>query len=269
MKTPERLVLLGHPVAHSLSPTIQNAALAAAKIPLHYSALDVAPRDLNAVVGELRKETGAGNVTIPHKQTVFALCGRVTEVAKTARGVNTFWFEEGALVGTNTDVGGFDHATRNLMSEHGRPLPQRVTLLGAGGSAAAVATAVSGWGGTALTVWSRTEQSASNLAQRFDCARAERDLTVAVRDAQLVVNATPIGLRDDLLPIAIELLAPGAAVIDLVYRAGATPWVRAARATGLVAIDGLPMLIEQGALAFECWFGFAPDRRVMWEAAAG
>ncbi|MGI8546654.1 MAG: shikimate dehydrogenase family protein [Gemmatimonadaceae bacterium] len=267
MKRPARLVLLGHPVAHSLSPRMQNAALAAAGIGVHYSVLDVEPPGISVVIDELRKEGGAGNVTIPHKQTVFALCGRVTEVARTTHGVNTFWFEEGALVGTNTDVGGFDGAARNLMTQNGRALPRRVTLLGAGGSAAAVATAISGWQGTELTIWSRTEHSASNLAQRFDCAHAERDLTLAVAGAELIVNATPIGLTDDLLPVPIELLGPDAAVMDLVYRARDTPWVRAARSAGLPAVDGLPMLVEQGALAFECWFGFAPDRRVMWEAA--
>lgn len=269
MKAPLRLVLLGHPVAHSLSPRMQSAALAAASIPLAYSALDVLPAQLPAAIDGLRAAGAAGNVTIPHKETVFAMCGRVTDIACVARAVNTFWFEDGVLVGANTDVGGFDHAVRELMTLHHRPLPERAAIIGAGGSARAVAAAVSLWDGARATIWSRKPERARELAQQFDCARAEPDLASAVKGANLVVNATPVGLHDDLFPVSLDLLAPNSSVVDLVYRPGATPWVRAARARGIIAVDGLPMLVEQGALAFECWFGVEPDRRAMWEAVTG
>jgi shikimate dehydrogenase len=88
----------------------------------------------------------------------------------------------------------------------------------------------------------------------------------ALRDASLIVNATPLGMNDDDLPAPLDIMPDDALVVDLVYRRGGTAWVRAARAAGLRAIDGLPMLIEQGALSFERWFGVAPDRDAMWDA---
>ena len=96
--------------------------------------------------------------------------------------------------------------------------------------------------------------------------RAAESLRSAVRDADLVVNATPIGLHDDALPLPVDALGANAAVLDLVYRAGETAFVRAARARGLRASDGMAMLVEQGAAAFARWFGVEPDRSVMWEA---
>lgn len=269
MIPPRRVVLIGHPVAHSLSPRMQNAALAAAGFTATYSALDVAPAQLVGAIDRLRTDAAAGNVTIPHKERVFAMCGRVSDIARRVGAVNTFWFEDGVLVGTNTDVGGFDHAVRQLMAQHHRPMPVRVAIIGAGGSARAVAAAVSLWDGAKATIWSRTAERARELAREHDCARAESDLASALQGADLVVNATPIGLHDDLFPAPVDLLAAGSSVVDLVYRSGATSWVRAARARGIVATDGLPMLVEQGALAFECWFGVEPNRRAMWEAVTG
>ncbi len=272
MTPPSRLVLLGHPVSHSLSPRIQNAALVAAGIPIRYSALDILPGDLGQALELLRRDGAAGNVTVPHKEAAFERCDRVTPVARAAGAVNTFWFEGDVLVGTNTDVGGFDCAVRQLLTRHARPLPERVAVVGAGGSAAAVVVAASAWPGVVVTIWARRAAAAERLASRFDCARAETNLSTAIMGADVVVNATPIGLHDDELPIPLHLLgsaAPNSAVVDLVYRPGETEWVRAARAAGFVASDGLPMLIEQGALAFRCWIGIEADRTVMWEAARG
>lgn len=266
---PRRLVVVGHPVAHSLSPRMQSAALAAAGISATYCALDVMPAQLTDAFERLRADGAAGNVTIPHKEAVFAMCERVTDIARLARAVNTFWFEAGALVGTNTDVGGFDDVVHNLMARHDRVLPRRVAIIGAGGSARAIAAAVSMWDGAEATIWSRRDSQARDLARQFDCARHESDLATAVQDADLVVNATPIGLHDDLLPLPLDLLPPRASIVDLVYRPGATAWVRAALARGIVATDGLPMLVEQGALAFESWFGAEPDRGAMWRAVVG
>jgi shikimate dehydrogenase len=212
----------------------------------------------------LRAGNVAGNVTIPHKSAMFALCDCSTDVAAAAGAVNTFWFVDGKLYGDNTDVGGFDSSVRHLLGvihEHAR-----VTLLGAGGAASAVAAATAQWPGTTLTIWNRTVSSARELAQRFHHARVETDLTRAVQQADLVVNATSIGLRDSAHPVEVALLPPHAAVIDLVYMPGETAWVRAARASGHLAEDGLVMLVEQGALAFRRWFGVEPDRTVMWRA---
>lgn len=134
---PGRLVLVGHPVAHSLSPVFQNAALEAAGIPLRYELLDVAPSELGAMMGLLADARAAGNVTVPHKESVYAWCARRTPLAERVGAVNTFWTENGSLVGDNTDVGGFSFAVERLLDRRAEGL--RIGMLGAGGAAAAVA----------------------------------------------------------------------------------------------------------------------------------
>lgn len=256
--TPGRLVLLGSPVAHSLSPVIQDAALRAAGLALRYEALDVPATGLAGILTMLRDVGGAGNVTVPHKVAVAAACDACTPVALQAGAVNTFRFDGGRLVGTNTDVGGFDAAAGAL----GVPREgARVLCLGAGGAARAVCVAVGGWPGATVDLWSRREAQALSAARDFPHAGC----VVAPRLAYtLVVNATPLGLRDeDAWPMPVAELPPDAYVMDLVYRSGATPWVQACRASGHRAIDGLEMLLHQAALAFAWWFGMAPDITAM------
>ena len=261
-RQPDRLVLLGSSVSQSRSPRFQNAALRAAGIPLVYGTLDVEPAALPATMTALGRENAAGNVTIPHKEAMAALCARRSDVAERCHAVNTFWHEDGTLVGDNTDVGGFDVVARALMGTGSSSA--RVALLGAGGAAAAVLAAVEGWGGARATVYNRNMSRAQQLATRFpDVAHAASSLTEALDGATLVVNATPVGMRDDAFPLSIGELPTGAAVFDLVHRDGETAWVRAARAAGHRSADGRGMLIEQGALAFERWFGVIPDRDAM------
>ena len=259
---PGRLVLLGHPVAHSLSPVFQNAALKAAGIPLAYEAVDVPARDLRVVLRQLKDLNAAGNVTIPHKLTVHASCDELTDIAARVGAVNTFWFETGRLHGDNTDVGGFEAAAKALLG--GDPADARVVLLGSGGAAAAVLAAVEQWSNPRVSIVARHAERASKLARRFrDVARVERSLDAALADATLIVNATPVGQQNDEMPIEIGKIPDRPAVMDLVYRRGGTPWVKAARKRGIRAADGLPMLIEQGALSFKRWFGHEPDREAM------
>ncbi len=261
MQRPERLVLLGHPVTHSLSPLMHGAALRAARLPHRYTALDVRPAELQALAAELVAERAGGNVTIPHKIAFAALCDRRTAVAERTGAVNTFWVESGALVGDNTDVGGFAAAARQAVGTI--PEGAIVALIGAGGGAAAVLAEVERWPACTVRVCSRTPARVAALCARFSAATSAKTLEDAVRGAHVVVNATPIGLTDDALPVPIALLGSATVVIDLVYRRGTTAWVHAARQQRLRAVDGLPMLVEQGALAFERWFGMAPDRDAM------
>lgn len=264
---PGRLVLLGHPVRHSLSPRFQNAALRHAGIALTYEALDVPPSALERVAASLRQAAGAGNVTIPHKHTFFSLCSRQTEDALRTGAVNTFWCEAGALVGDNTDIAGFDALVRSVVGE--TPAGARVALLGAGGAAAAVCAAVSRWPGGHVQVVARTVARAAALAERFPAGvTVAATAAAALQRADLVINATPVGLDSDAWPAPLEGLLRDAVVMDLVYRRGETAWVRAARAHGHRAADGLEMLLAQGAHAFERWFGRYPDVGVMRAALA-
>lgn len=262
---PGRLVLVGHPVAHSLSPVFQNAALDAADLSLRYELLDVAPAELGAMMGLLADARAAGNVTLPHKEAVYAWCARRTALAERVGAVNTFWTEDGALVGDNTDVGGFTFAVQRLLDR--RPEGLRIGMLGAGGAASAVCAAVEQWADSRVVIHARTADRAEQLAARFPgIARSARSEMDVVSGTDLVVNATPLGLDGALMPIAPGSIPETTAVLDLTYRRGRTPWVKACRARGLRADDGLPMLVEQGALAFERWFGFAPDRDAMWRS---
>ncbi|MFN2566253.1 MAG: shikimate dehydrogenase [Gemmatimonadaceae bacterium] len=264
---PGRLVLLGHPVAHSLSPLFQNAALERAKIPLRYEALDVGPAELASTLAQLRSIAGAGNVTIPHKEPAAAQCDELTPLARRAAAINTFWCTDGRLVGDNTDVGGFEAAVTSLLGAGEARRGRAVAVFGAGGAAAATLTAIERWPEAHVRVFSRSPGRARRLCGRFpSIAHAVERVEDAASGAHLVVNATPLGLADDSMPINPAALDAGAAVIDLVYRRGGTAWVRAARRIGLAATDGTIVLLEQGALAFERWFGVPPDRHAMREA---
>jgi len=266
-RLPGRLVLLGHPVAHSLSPRFQNAALAAAQLPIVYETLDVEPAALEQTLIALRAARAAGNVTVPYKTRVFDACDDVSDIARRAGAVNTFWIDaDGRFVGDNTDVGGFAAAVRTLLGR----LPREITvgLIGAGGAAAAVLAAVERWENCTVHVHNRTPERARLLCERFGAFAQPVDDIGAIGRAQLVVNATTIGLHDDRLPIDPALIAAESAVIDLVYRPGRTALVRQLEARSVRAIDGLEMLVEQGALAFERWFDRLPDRSAMWRSLA-
>ena len=301
---PSRLVLLGHPVSHSLSPRFQQAALDAAALPVRYEAVDAPPAQLATTLAALAHERAAGNVTIPHKEAVFAACAVRSDVAVRVGAVNTFAHDAaGRLCGHNTDVAGALAAMRAVLGP--RP-PARVVVLGAGGSAAAVLEALRLAGTTHVALAARTLARAEALAARAglsvtthampDGARAPHAsvpnagvpnagvpnagarragapsgttpaaaaLRAALRDADLVVNTTPRGLTDDALPVEPSALGAHTAVLDLVYRPGETPWVHACRAAGHAAEDGLRMLVEQGAEAWAWWFGVVPDREAMW-----
>lgn len=270
---PGRLVLIGHPVAHSLSPAFQNAALRHAGIPLVYEALDVRPEALAETLALLRTQGAAGNVTIPLKEAVFRACDELSPIARRAGAVNTFWTrDDGALVGDNTDVAGFDALADTLGVVRETCV---VACLGGGGAAAAVCAAVERWPGAIVRLSARSPERARQLARRMgghvqvsaslhDALHGEGE--AGPRDAHLVVNATPLGMRDDALPVAIAELPRDARVMDLVYRRDETRWVREARAAGHRACDGREMLLVQGAIAFERWLHRSPDISVMRQA---
>lgn len=278
---PKRLVLLGHPVSQSLSPVFQNAALKSAGLNITYDAVDVTPDALPKVLRDLARSSVGGNVTHPHKEIMAGACARLTTLAARVGAVNTFWHEKGKLIGDNTDVAGARAAIAHVLqanqpatsgatriaplTEAGMPL--RVAILGAGGAAGAVIVALQSFAPTEMTIYTRTAARALALIERLGvAARVEDSARDAVRTAMLVINCTPVGLRDDELPLPVHLLAPAARVLDLIPRGGETAWVRAARQQGHVADDGTRMLVEQGATAFERWFDMVPDRASMWRA---
>jgi shikimate dehydrogenase len=257
---PVRAVLLAHPSGHSLSPAMHDAAFAASGLEGRYEAWDVPPADLSAAVARLRADDAllGANVTVPHKEAVAAYLDASTPVARRIGAINTVLRRGRTLVGDNTDAAGFVAAVAEL----GVPLRAgRVVVLGAGGAARAVVAALVD-AGAIVGVHNRSRPRAEALvaAWRADGevdVVGDEDLGEAVLAAHLLVNTTTVGMSGGPpgSPLQDGLLPRAGAVIDLVYRPRVTPLLAAARAAGLPVQDGVPMLVHQGALAFEAWTG--------------
>jgi shikimate dehydrogenase len=226
---------------------MQNAAFRAVGIDWTYELLDVAPDHLPAAVARLRDEHVAGaNVTIPHKQAVMEHLDGLDPEAMRARAVNTIAHDGARLVGSNTDVA----AIRAAIEEIG--LESRgadVVVLGSGGSARAAAVALDG---AHITFVTRHPEIA-DLPGRV-VAWADPSMPKLAREADLLLNATPLGRREE-MPLRPAALPRDGAVIDLVYVTGGTPLARKARSLGLRTVDGWQILLNQGARSFETWTG--------------
>ena len=263
--------LLGDPVSHSLSPLIQNAAFRAAGVDGVYVALRCTVETLPGLMRGIALAGGGGNVTVPHKEAACRVLDRAAAAAARTGACNTFWHEDGALCGDNTDVAGFRAAARELVPTTNGA---RVLLLGAGGAARAALAALEEEGGAAVTVLARTPSRAQELKDRFGAGRLAIHAVTDAADVRgqefdLVVNATPLGLRPgDPLPLDLSTLGSVGAVLDMVYGSEPTPWVASAHSLGIPAVDGIPMLVAQGAAAFERWWG-APAPADAMRAALG
>ncbi|HKF19538.1 MAG TPA: shikimate dehydrogenase [Candidatus Dormibacteraeota bacterium] len=239
-------MLLGHGIAYSASPAMQNAAFRAAGLNWTYEILDVAPDQLPAAVEALRDPAVIGaNVSIPHKVTVMPLLDAVEGEATVAGAVNTIRCQGRRLIGSNTDVVGVRVALGTVGVE---PQGARVVLLGVGGSARAAAVALRG---ADLTFVARRPEAGTGLPGRV-LAWSDPAWPALVRHADLLLNATPLGRRGE-MPLRPAFLPPRGAVIDLVYVTGGTPLVRRARQVGLRCADGWAVLLAQGAAAFQAW----------------
>jgi shikimate dehydrogenase len=254
-----RLVgLIGDPVSHSLSPWMQNAAFAACGLDWAYVPLPVKAENLEeAVAGLVALGYAGANVTIPHKTAVVAFCDDLDEVAERAGSVNTLVIQGGRVVASSTD----GHAVVGLVDAAGAS----ILVLGAGGGAQAVATALLDAGAGELTIAARNSERAHALAARLKTLFPDREVQAEedwppLRDATILVNATPV--RDELM---VEPAA-GQQVVDLAYRNDGEPTalVAAARSAGCPRIvDGLDVLVGQGAASFERWTGIPAPVEVM------
>jgi shikimate dehydrogenase len=275
-----RVGLIGHPVSHSISPAFQQAAIDALKIDARYDAWDLSPDELESFIDGLRSDDALGcNVTIPYKEAAARYVDRLHQTARFVGAINTIANENGMLVGYNTDVAGFQTALRGM----GFDAKGATALIwGAGGAARAVAWALIWRGIGSLTIVNRTAVRAGRL--RHDLASASADIPLrafaadgpevagALASADLVVQCTPVGMQgganEKRQPFEVGLLRADATVVDLVANPVETVLVKAARARGGRAIGGLPMLVYQGAAAFEIWTQQRPPIEVMLEAAA-
>jgi shikimate dehydrogenase len=263
--------VIGHPVGHSLSPAMQTAALEALRLDACYGAFDVPPRFLRPILRALTLSGLEGlNVTVPLKQAVIPLLDRLDPSAKAIGAVNTIVIGNRRLAGYNTDGTAFREALKQDLKITARG--KRVLLLGAGGAARAVAWALAGMKPRAITVANRTASRALGLARWLEHsaktpASAVRwrasALRTAVQHAELIINATTVGMRPgDGPPVDPAWLRRSAGVYDLVYHRQ-TALVRAARRRGCIASGGLSMLLYQGAESLRLWTHRTPPIEVM------
>lgn len=264
------LGLLGHPLGHSLSPAMHNAALDAVGLSGLYVPLDVPPQSLGRFVQMVEPLGLAGfNVTIPHKEAIIPHLDELEPTAEELGAVNTVLVEGGLLVGHNTDPHGF----LKLLQESGvKAEGRQVLVAGAGGGARAVVLALQRRGAH-VSVFNRHRARVEALIREFPGVEAIEDPEAMGRARwDIVVNCTPLGMAgnaDPSLPVPTEALGATTVAIDLVYNPRVTPFLREASRRGAQAVGGLPMLIHQGALAFELWTGKEPPVEAMRRAAEG
>ena len=263
------LALIGHPVGHSLSPAMHNASFVADDLDYVYVCLDIEPDELPAAVRGLKALRLRGfNVTMPHKRAMVPLVDELDEEARVSGAVNTVVIEASGLRGFNTDGGGMMMACQ----EAGIELAGKsVLLLGAGGTAAAIAVAFGKAGIGELHIANRNVERAARLRDKLHVTGikglAIRPLN-ALPDAEIVINTTPLGMKaGDPMPVPPDYVRQGRAFCDAVYRPGTqTPLVQLARERNVPIVAGDRMLLYQGVLAQKLWTGREPNVGAMDQA---
>jgi shikimate dehydrogenase len=261
-----KLAVLGQPISHSRSPAMHNAGLAELGLAgeWSYEAIEVGPEEFEARVRAMPGEGFAGaNVTVPHKLAALAVADEASDAARSIGAANTLTFADGRIGAENTDASGFLDALAQP------PAGARALVMGAGGSARAVVWALVAKGAE-VAIWNRTPERAEALAREFGASIADPGA-----DYELIVNATTVGMgastqaSSDLksLPIDADGLDEKHQLVDLAYGAVETELVRAARARGAQVVDGLEVLVRQGAASLRIWTGLDPPIEAMREAA--
>ena len=263
----KRLAVVGHPVGHSRSPVMQNAALEEAGLAgeWRYEALDIAPDQFASKLAEIADsgEFAGLNVTVPHKEAALAAADSASDAASEIGAANTLVFgEDGRIYADNTDAPG-------LIAAIDEPIAgRRALVLGAGGAARAVVWALVREGAE-VSIWARRPERAEALAKELggEAWTSEGGVPASAGDYEVIVNASSAGLGDGLalphLPITAADLHAGQTLVDMVYGKGTTDLSDAAVGAGARLIDGREILVRQGALSFKIWTGREPSLEVM------
>lgn len=273
-----RVILIGHPVGHSISPNFQQAAYDHESLDLTYHSMDIDPTDLNAFLETMRSSNIVGaNVTVPHKENVIPFIDEIDEDAKVIGAVNTIENRNGHLVGYNTDASGF---IRSLTEVAGfNPYNKSALILGAGGAAKAVAFALAKHGASRIYVANRTYNRALRLVNGLETLGRFAEavpldnnvLKQIAKQSQIIINATTIGMyggpEPDRSPLHHSYISSDSLVVDLVYNPAKTPLLKEASTAGAIALGGLPMLVYQGAVCFNILTGLEAPIDVMYNAA--
>lgn len=257
--------VIGNPVRHSLSPALHNAAFEQLGLDWVYTAFDVASGEAQSALDAMRTFRLSGlSVTMPHKEAVASAVDSLDPAAAALRSVNTVVPQaDGSLKGYSTDGAGL---VASLAAAGVEALGRTVCVLGAGAAARSIIDALGRAGASRVAVVNRTAAAAEEatlLAGAVGVVGSEAD----VRDAEILINATSIGMGGDELPCDPSLLRAGHVVADIVYHPRDTALLRAARSVGATAVEGLGMLVHQAALQQQLWHGLQPDVAVMMAAA--
>jgi shikimate dehydrogenase len=261
------LAVIGHPIAHSLSPLMHNNELRALHLPYSYEAIDVSEEELGNVVNELRSSTVAGfNVTIPHKEKVMAHLDQVDEEAATIGAVNTVVNKHGKLVGYNTDGAGFLLALATICPNWKE---KNILIVGAGGAARAIFVTLISNNAKVVDLTNRNYDKAVKLKGE---ANATHCNVLSIKEAErllneydIVINTTPVGMAssENKLPIQLDNLKKGTILSDIIYTPLQTTWLQKGEEIGAITMNGLDMFVLQGALAFNHWTGVTPNKARM------
>jgi shikimate dehydrogenase len=272
--TTKLLGVIGDPIEHSLSPVMHNAAIASLGVDYVYLPLPVKPADLGVAIAGFNAIGLVGfSITIPHKQAILPLLSHVSSVAQVVGAVNTVWRTETGWSGTNTDVEGFIAPLQAYKWDWSQTTP---LILGYGGAARAVVVGLTQLGCTEIHVVGRNVEKLSQFQQSWVNAPLPVTINVhlweqlpqLIAQADLVVNTTPIGMYPNVeqSPIdaaAMQGLRNGAIAYDLIYTPNPTQFLRDAKNQGAITIDGLEMLVQQGAAALKIWIKQTPPVGIM------
>ncbi len=270
----QKVGLLGWPLSHSLSPAMHNAAFSAGGLDYVYLPLSTPPELLSQAIAGIKALGFVGvNVTIPHKVSVMGYLDEIDNSAKLVGAVNTIVVKENRLIGYNTDADGY---ISSLKSAGVDVTGKHAVILGAGGAARAVAAGFISNNAASVTIAARAKIKADNIARLLPVDTPVRGIAcdskafaVALSEADVVVNTTPLGMYPDVAnqpSMPWELLPPSAVISDLVYNPLITAFMAEATRRGHAVVGGEGMLVEQGALAFCLWTGHDAPREIMRQA---
>jgi len=270
--------IIGNPVRHSLSPIMHNAAFAASRLDYVYVPFAVTPENLGrAVIGLKALGVCGFNVTIPHKTAIIPFLDRLDESAESAGAVNTVRVCASGLTGFNTDGDGLVDSL--LMDLNYAPGADQILVAGAGGAARGAIAALCRSGAKKILVCNRTLENARTVMLDMNIRYPETRIEVInqnqvssehLRSTSLLLNTTSLGMNGERIEgINLSDLPEGAKVYDMVYSPSGTPLIKEASACGMMAVNGLGMLVAQGERAFEIWTGQKPPEGVMRQALAG
>ena len=265
------LCVIGHPIEHSMSPVMHNAALNELSLDYVYLAFDVPPNDLKkAILGSKKSNIRGINVTIPHKEAIIQYLDELDPLSKQIGAVNTVKNEGGMLLGRNTDALG----AKQALSDAGFKIEgKKALILGAGGAARAISFALTEKIDE-IFICNRTEERAIKLAKELQDKTkikakgkdmSEKTLKTLASSVDILINTTPIGMypKIDISPISKDLLNENLYVFDVIYNPLQTRLLKDAKEIGSKTLNGLDMFINQGALAFEWWTGKKPNVKLM------